>query len=271
MNSKIKNLLFILVLCLGCSSNDNSTDNSELPIVTVNTISTLEYIDEFIIPDQDKNGIPIGGFSGIDYKNSTWYIISDGSDPLRYYTADIVYNENEFTTATISTMIEIKDPLGNSYPENQVDPEDIRFDTSTGTIIYTSEGSIANGIDPALLAVNANGIELQRFTLPANLSANIIDDQSGPRHNGALEALSISYDTEGYWIGMELPLIEDGPQPITTDTESPVRITRIHKTTGIVEKQFAYELAPVDREPALETTFTINGLVAILEYDEQKC
>ncbi|WP_299223355.1 esterase-like activity of phytase family protein [uncultured Aquimarina sp.] len=269
MTAKIIYLVCAITFFVGCSSNDNTTE-PEPPVTSVNTISSLEFIDELIIPMQDINGIPIGGFSGIDYKNDVWYIISDGSDPIRYYTAGISYNQNSFTNATIDRMIEIRDAMGNSFLENQVDPEAIRFDTSTGNIIYASEGSINNGTNPALLEIGTNGIQLRNYVLPDNLAANIIDDLSGPRHNGALESLSISFDNNAYWIGMELPLIEDGPEPTTSDTESPVRITRINKNTGLAERQFAYELDPVDREPTLGTTFTINGLVEILEYDEDK-
>ncbi|MDH7446713.1 esterase-like activity of phytase family protein [Aquimarina sp. 2201CG14-23] len=270
MIAKITYFILVIILCTNCSSSSNTSDDTQPPVEPVNTISNLEYIDEFIIPVQNIDGVPIGGFSGIDYKNGNWYIISDGSDPIRYYTADISYNQDQFTNVSIHTMIEIKDALGNSFSENQVDPEAIRFDTSTGNLIYTSEGAIANGINPALLEITTDGNQLQSFTLPNHLAANTVDDLSGPRHNGALEALSISFDTNAYWIGMELPLIEDGPEPTITETESPVRVTRIDKSTKQAERQFAYELDPVDRAPALGTTFTINGLVEILEYDENK-
>ncbi|MFD2561909.1 esterase-like activity of phytase family protein [Aquimarina rubra] len=270
MKAKIICFIISITLFTSCSSNDDTTTIPPLPVDPLNTISRLEYIDEFVIPEQDIDGVPIGGFSGIDYKNDTWYIISDGSDPIRFYTADISYDQSTFTNVSINTMVEIKDVMGNSFPENQMDPEAIRFDTSTGNIIYTSEGSIVNGTDPAVLEIGMNGVQLRNLELPDHFAANTTDDITGPRHNGALEALSLSFDTNAYWIGMELPLIEDGPEPTTTDTESPVRITRINKTTGIAERQFAYELDPVDREPALGTTFTINGLVEILEYDENK-
>ncbi|SEK28897.1 Uncharacterized conserved protein [Aquimarina amphilecti] len=270
MNAKIKISIYAIIFFASCSSNDNSDSSSEIPQPSNNNINSLEYIDEIIIPDQNIDGIPIGGFSGIDYKNNTWYIISDGSNPIKYYTADISYNLEGFSNVSINTMIEIKDEIGNSIPENQIDPEAIRFDTNTGNIIYTSEGSINNNVDPALLEIHLNGNQLRSFELPENLKTNTTNDLSGPLHNGTLESLCISFDTNSYWIGMELPLIQDGPEPTTIETESPVRITRINKITGIPERQFLYELDSVDREPALGTTFTVNGLVEILEYDENK-
>ncbi len=276
MIQTVKRTLCIVLLCWSCSSNNNDTVTVTDPDVTPpvseqNTIGALEFIDEFIIPNQEIDGVAIGGFSGIDYQNGKWYIICDTSTPpIRYYEAAISFDKDIFLKAAITSMIEIKDATGNPIKDPPVDPEAIRFDANTGTIVYTSEGSINNGTDPALIEIATQGNQIKSFTLPDNFKANTVDDLSGPRHNGVLEGLSISFDDKGYWISFELPLVEDGPEPTTTDTESPVRITLINKTTGQPERQFAYELDPVAREAALGTTFEVNGLVEILEYDENQ-
>ena len=262
--------LFLLVLftfLCSCSSNNNET-NPDAPDTDTNTISGLEFIDEFVIPSQDIEGVPFGGLSGIDYHNNKWYLLSDASTPpIRFYEAAITYSQQGFTNVGISKMTEIKNADGISFETGMVDPEALRFDTTTNTLLYTSEGSIVNGIDPDLIEITTAGEQIKSFALPDNFSANTTDNTTGPRHNGALEGLSISHDKQGYWIAFELPLVEDGPEPGLTDTDSPVRITYINKTTGMAEKQFAYELDPVARPPALGTDFTVNGLVEILEYD----
>ncbi len=260
-------LVFLLV---NCSSSNNDPDTSN-PDNNQNTISAVEFIDEFVFPNQEINGFPIGGFSGIDYQNGKWYIICDTSTPpIRYYEANISYTKDGFQDIGITNMIEIKDASENPLEQGVVDPEAIRLDPATNTILYTSEGSINNGIDPALIEISAQANQIRSFTLPDNFKANTTDDTSGPRHNGVLEGLSISYDQKGYWVSFELPLIEDGPEPTTTDTESPVRITFLNKTSGIAERQFAYELDPVAREAMFGTSFEVNGLVEILEYDQNK-
>ncbi len=275
----LKKIFFISILCYSCSSNNNNnpevdTDIDPTPTPPVsgqNTISALEFIDEFVIPNQEIEGVPIGGLSGIDYQNGKWYIICDTSTPpIRYYEADIIYNKDAFTSVNINTMVELKDETGLPLQQGVVDPESIRFDSKTNTIVYSSEGSITNGVDPALIEVTPDGNQIKSFLLPDNFKANTIDDSSGPRHNGVLEGLSLSFDTTGYWVSFELPLIEDGPEPTTSDTESPVRVTYINKASGIAERQFAYELDPVTRAAALGTTFEVNGLVEIFEYDENK-
>ncbi len=281
MLSVVKKGLLIVVLSVSCSSNSNDTPNkneedpNETPTTpigtTQNTISGFEFIDEFIVPNQEINSVAIGGLSGIDYYNGKWYIICDTSNPpIRYYEADIVYNETEFTSVDIHNMIEIKDNSGGSLAQGVVDPEAIRLDPITNTILYTSEGSISNGIDPALIEISLEGKEIRKYTLSDNFKANTTDKSSGPRHNGVLEGLSLDYNSKGYWVSLELPLIEDGPEPIITDTQSPVRITYIDKTSKMAERQFAYELDPVARTPELGTSFAVNGLVEILEYDTNK-
>ncbi|MDY8138434.1 esterase-like activity of phytase family protein [Aquimarina sp. 2201CG5-10] len=259
----------IILLCLNCSSSNDT--NNQPPVNDSNTISTIEFIDEFIIPNQEINGVPIGGLSGIDYHDGKWYLICDTSTPpIRYYEANISYTKDAIQNVGITSMVEIKDESGAPLASGIVDPESIRLDVNTGTILYTSEGSINNGIDPGLIEISTSGNQIRNLTLPDHFKANTTDDLSGPRHNGVLEGLSLSFDDKGYWVSMELPLIEDGPEPTTADTESPVRITFIDKASGVAQKQFAYELDPVAREPALGTSFEVNGLVEILEYDENQ-
>ncbi len=260
-------LFFLFLNCSSCSNNPGTSS----PDTNQNTISAVKFIDEFVFPDQEINGVPIGGFSGIDYQNGKWYIICDTSNPpIRYYEANISYTKDGFQDVGITNMIEIKDASENPLEQGVVDPEAIRLDPATNTILYTSEGSINNGINPALIELSAQANQIRSFTLPDNFKANATDDTSGPRHNGVLEGLSLSFDNKGYWVSFELPLIEDGPEPTTTDTNSPVRITYLNKTTGAAERQFAYELDPVAREATLGTTFEVNGLVEILAYDENK-
>ncbi len=269
--------LIFTMLMSSCSSNSSTseiiTDSDTEPdvITDQNTITSLEFIDEFIIEDQEFKGVPIGGLSGIDYQNSTWYIICDTSTPpIRYYKANLNYTKDGFTNVNIDDMVEIQSIAGTTFEETPVDPESIRFDTSSNTLLYTSEGSINSGIDPALIEASIQGEPIRTYVLPDNLRANTTTESMGPRHNGTLEGLSVSFDKKGYWISFELPLVEDGPEPDLTDTVSPVRVTRIDKTSGLPVRQFAYELDPVSRAPAFGTNIKVNGLVEILEYSNNQ-
>jgi len=262
-------ILWVTFLFVNCSSNNKISDISN-PNENQNTIGSLTFIDESIIQDQEIDGVAIGGLSGIDYHNGKWYVICDTSTPpIRFYEIDLSYSVTGFQKVEITKMTEIKDAAGSPLAQGIVDPEAIRFDPTTNTLLYTSEGSVNNHIDPAIIEISQEATEIRKLTLPDNFKANTTD-VSGPRHNGVLEGLCLSIDQKGYWASFELPLIEDGPEPTTIDTDSPVRITFFNKATGKAERQFAYELDPVAREAALGTSFEVNGLVELIEYDNNK-
>ncbi|GAB1855646.1 esterase-like activity of phytase family protein [Flavobacteriaceae bacterium MHTCC 0001] len=232
------------------------------------TIQDLKYIDEYIIPDATVfNGSIVGGLSGIDYKNGNWCFISDDANPpIRFYEADITYNLDGFTNVTINNMVELKDKDGNSFANGTVDPESIRY-TKNGNIIWCSEGQINQGIAPFVRFSDTSGNFIDETQLADKYKIST-DNSKGPRHNGTFEGLSVAKYKQGYWVAMELPLIQDGEAPKITDTESPVRIAYIDKN-GNFGKEFAYELDPVVRQ-ATPTSFTVNGLVEVLEYKKNR-
>ncbi|WP_299679182.1 esterase-like activity of phytase family protein [uncultured Tenacibaculum sp.] len=259
--------LSILISCFYSCSDDNDT------VVDTNTsISSIRFIGEQIIPDGFQfNGNIVGGLSSIDYANNKFYLISDAPNaPIRVYSADLNYTETEFTSINITSEIELLDTNNTSFI-NPIDPEALRIDTDANSIIWASEGNINNGENPFIREASLNGNFKRDFTIPSIFEAKSIDTE-GPRHNGVFESISLSIDKKGYWVGMELPLKEDGVEPIfAMDTDSPVRIAYINKSTGKFEKQFAYELDKVAREVVgTGFNFTVNGLVELLEYDTNK-
>ena len=130
-------------------------------------------------------------------------------------------------------------------------------------MLLTSEGHIKNKKDPMFFLANLDGEVKTRFKIPDIFKAN---SPEKPRHNGTLEALCHSFDKNGYWIGMELPLMADGLEPQLTPTKSPVRITYINSKTKRPEKQFAYFLDPIAKKPI--GNFSVNGLTDMLEYKD---
>lgn len=267
--------LFSLILgslLFGCSNDDNSTSsNSGInKVISPITVNGLKFIGEQVIPDDDVlNGNKVGGLSGIDYTNNSYYLISDDPKaPIRYYTADLVFNEKEFTSVKIKSEVELLDKNNSSFAVD-VDPESLRVDGNE--IIWVSEGNVNNKVNPFVRSANLDGTFKKEFDTPIIFNPNDAKGK-GPKHNGVFESLSLSIDGNGYWVGMELPIAEDGEKPIfANDTESPVRITYIDKATGKSGKQFAYELDKVTREViGTGFNFTVNGLVELLEYDTDK-
>ncbi len=248
------------------SCDENSEEMSST------TINSLKFIGEKVIPDDIKfeNNL-IGGLSSIDYANDQFYLISDDpNSPIRVYTADLTFNESSFSDIKITSQIELLDTNNASF-STPIDPESLRIDTSLNSIIWSSEGNINNKENPFVREASLEGSFKKSFIIPSIFEVGTSNDK-GPRHNGVFESLSLSFNGKGYWIGMELPLKEDGQEPIfANDTDSPVRIAYINKSTGKFEKQLAYELDKVTREIiGSGFNFTVNGLVEILEYDTNK-
>ncbi|WP_446051101.1 esterase-like activity of phytase family protein [Zobellia laminariae] len=231
-------------------------------------ITSLQFVDEYVLPDGSiYAGTTVGGLSAIDYADGKWYMISDDAKaPIRFYTADIQFNENGFENVTINGVTELLNGSNLPFADGEVDPESIRV-TSGGSLLWSSEGNIKSGIDPFVRLASADGSYKSSISLSEKFKVSD-DENRGPRHNGVIEGLSVAYDKVGYWASMELPLVQDGVEPIVEDTDSPVRIAYIN-ASGAFGKEFAYELDPIARKFD-ETAFTVNGVVEILEYDTDK-
>ncbi|WP_299620629.1 esterase-like activity of phytase family protein [uncultured Tenacibaculum sp.] len=249
-----------------------SCDNDDTTVKETTSVNSLRFIGEQIIPDGfEFNGNVVGGLSSIDYANNKFYVISDAPNaPIRVYTANLTYTTSEFSEVNITSEIELLDANNTSFG-SAIDPEAIRIDSDANRIIWSSEGNVNNGENPFVREALLDGSFKREFTLPSIFEVKTSTDE-GPRHNGVFESISLSVDKKGYWIGMELPLKEDGVEPVfAMDTDSPVRVAYINKSTGEFEKQFAYELDKVAREViGTGFNFTVNGLVEILEYDTNK-
>lgn len=266
MNRIIKAALLVLgILALGsCENLDDFLGNGE----GNNEGKTLRYIDEFVLPEgQQFENTVLGGLSGIDYANGVWYMISDDPNTPRYYTATLKYDGERFSSVDIESVVELKDRGGEAFVAGTADPEALRV--FGGNVVWTSEGNITNGIDPFVRRATLGGNFVNEVQLADRYKAANGPDK-GPRQNGVFEGISLSTDGQGFWVNMELPLVEDGPAPTLQDTDSPIRIAYINKATGQFGKEFAYELDPVVRPAANGTSFELNGVVELLEYEASK-
>lgn len=261
------NLNTLLVLGLGASLFSCDYVDDVIGETPKDSIS-LQYIDEYIIPDgaQYQNTI-FGGISGLDYDGTSWYMISDDPKQPRFYKGDIAFTTDGFSEVAIKEVTFFKDQEGNQLNDGITDPEALRVDGNT--IIWTSEGNINNNLPPSVNFANLDGV----FTGVATLREAYLPQEAedkGPRHNGVFEGVSLAVDGDGYWVNMELPLKQDGSEPLLEDTDSPVRIAFVDKATGKFGKEFAYELDPVVRPATNGTSFTVNGVVEILEYEKDR-
>jgi hypothetical protein len=250
MSNAIRYVLALLlsISFFGCKSNYKNTHNT----------LKVKFLSEYILPENTTvNNVQVGGLSGIDYNKGTYYLVCDDEANPRFYVATIAVNSNQISNISIDKAVTVHDNL------DVLDMESIRFDSNTNQVLITSEGDINNQKDPSLIAFDLQGNVISRFKIPEAFKANSFQKS---RHNATLEGLCHSFDKKGYWIGMELPLKADGPEPQVAKTKSPVRITFIDAKTESPKIQFAYYLDPVAKKPLGD--FSVNGLTDLLEYDK---
>lgn len=242
------------------------------------TISSLSFVGEKVLTATDFEGTTVGGLSSIDYAYGQYFLISDDNandsdsvnGAVRFYTADLSFDEDSFDSVTITSVNSIKtlvDGAAADYAANQVDPEGLRVNPETGNLIWVSEGNINNAMSPSVKEMGRFGEVVRDFTLPTTFQHNA-DNAQGPRHNLAFEGLSLSHDGNGYWAAMEGPVAQDGAAPSTTEAEGPARIAYIDHKTGEFGKQFAYPLDSIVVRTGGEESFKVSGLVEVLNYAE---
>ncbi|WP_255702848.1 esterase-like activity of phytase family protein [Antarcticibacterium sp. 1MA-6-2] len=250
MLKKIILLLMVLILC-SCGTNKK--------LISANV--QVKFLDDFIISeDLEVGGTKVGGLSGIDYHDGTYYLVADHPGNPRFYKARIEIRERKIDSVIISEVIELKRESSDFLKLNTLDLESIRFNPKTEEFIFTSEGSIQNGKDPSVFSTTSSGEYISHYELPAYFKSS---GEQSPRNNGVFEGLAPGYDKTGYWVGMELPLKKDGSKPKLFPTKSPIRISFYNKD-GEATKQFVMQLEGITKIPWLY--FAVNGLTELLEY-----
>lgn len=251
--------IFLLVLTIstliGCkSTRTGSTQNVQ-----------VRFLDDYNLPDElQVNGTAVGGLSGIDYHNGTYYLVSDHPSTPRIYTAEIEISEENIDSVRITDVI-VLEKEHEALKGQHLDLEGILFQPEQESFLLASEGNINAEKDPMVFKISKEGKYQDSFTVPENLLAGSVRK---PRNNGTFEGLAEAYDKKGVWAAMELPLVTDGPRPKLYPTRSPVRITYFDKNTGNAIKQFPYRLERIAKIPWLY--FAVNGVTDLLEYAPDK-
>ena len=246
-----------------------STDPAYVPIggATKKDIGRLAFLNDFSLPTQlEFEGTTFGGISSIDYDSTSgrYYLIADDANNARYYTANLTITEAGIQDVTIDGVTNLQTPEGGNFPDGSVDPEAIRWDADSGTLVWTSEGNINNLVPPFVREMNPDGSFVQSFELPALFEPDTTNEL-GPRQNGVFEGITFTVDGSEVVTMLELPLKQDGVVPNIDPTNSPVRMIFFDRSSGRVNRQFAYQLDPVAQGGS---TFQINGVVEVLAYSE---
>ena len=218
-------------------------------------------------------GSPVGGLSGLDYDaaRGVFYALSDDRSDYsaaRFYTLRWPIAAGSVGAVKIEALQTLKTPSGQDYPRlakqtvlnpDVPDPEGLRFDASTQSLLWTSEGNRARLMPPLLRQMALDGSHQRSFSLPANLTQMQLKGR-GPRNNLALEGVAISPDGATVWAAMESSLMQDGK---LGRAPGPVRITQWQKSSGALLRQLAYQ----PEAEGLQGVFGENGVSDILSWD----
>lgn len=228
----------------------------------INKSIKLNFINEYIVKDSLLfNNAIIGGVSGIDYYKDDYYMVVDDAKNPRVLIGNISLKNDSIKSISFQKVIRLNDTTSKFYNHSALDLESI-FVNDKG-INLVSEGAIKKGKNPSVFQIDEKGKFIKEFKIPEYFKANSI---AKPKHNGAFESSSKSFDNKGFWVAMEAPLEADGEEPTFHKTQSPIRISYFDNVTGKATKQFAYQLEKIDK-PA-KGKVNLNGVTAILEYEK---
>lgn len=270
-------LVVLQAILLSCSNLKQTAENKPTP--------SLKFISSLEIPfNQTFQDTKVGGLSGIDYdaKNDLYYLISDDRSAFndsRFYTAKIRLVENKLESIHFQSVTTLKNETRknfgnwNTNPTTAADPEDIRFNPKTSSLVWSSEGARVITADklilqnPSINFIDLKGNSLGKAKLPTNLEMQ--KAEKGPRNNGTLEGITFDPNYKNIYTNIEEPLFEDGEQA-NTSKGGLIRLYQFNAKTKKNRAQYAYKLEPIALEPNPKDAFAVNGVSAIQYYGKNQ-
>ena len=270
-------LAFLFFTFVSCSTvKTNETANSNLRSTLLNSVE-IPFNKEF------KNTV-VGGLSSIDYdpKNDLYYFISDDRavyNDARFYTAKIHLGSNKIDSIAFKNIVFLKNAAGEKYsswekqPDKSIDPEELRYNPKTKTVVWSSEGARIMSKDfsvlqhPAVHTATTEGNFINTFNLPANL--NMQKEEKGPRNNSVLEGITFNKNYTTLYTNIEEPLYEDDTEASITKGGL-IRLYAFDIKSRKNTAQYGYLLDPIVHEPNPAAGFAVNGVSAIQYYGKDQ-
>ena len=256
------------------------------------SVASLRLIGQQVLPRRvEFGGTVVGGLSGIDYDevNNRYVLISDdrtsndSPSAPRMYFANLAFDATSFTGVTLTSTFPMRQPNGNVYPKAPdaltADPESVRFDPSSGNLLWASEGQrtvvAATAttpastilIDPFVREITPLGTHVREYALPAMFRMSATE--TGPRNNLVFEGLTVTPDRSKTVTITENPLFQDGATPTLTSGATS-RITVYDRASGVATAQYAYPVEKIQATPVPEGQFSVNGATEILAVTNTK-
>jgi hypothetical protein len=232
-------------------------------------------------------GTTVGGLSALDYDpvDKLWYALSDDRsdiNPARFYTLRMDVSEAGLSTPVLQSVLPLRQADGTFYPNSKQphdrgnvtqggpipDPEGLRFNPRTRTLLWSSEGNVRLGLPPFVREMTLDGKHLRELDTPSMLRT--LAPGVGPRNNLGFEGLALSPDGRQVWSAMEGPLHQDGPEPTLSAAGGPCRLTCYDYASGRAVRQIAYVPDAVPLAPLVPGGYVDNGISEVLMLDARQ-
>jgi len=266
--------ILIFASCVPAKKTSVSDIQGSIPV------SSIKFLDEYVLPNNlIFQNTWVGGLSGIDYnkQEKCFYFICDersATSAARFYKAAIDLDNFKIDSIRFLSVHDLRNAKSDTFPSEKIDPphatdpESIRYNSATQSLVWCSEGDKAMRLgrmiyqNPCIYEMRLNGNFLDSFYLPQNVQ--VYKENIGVRNNSVLEGLSFTNDHKFLWTSMEGPIHEDGPLASPVYANAPVRFIKFDATTRKPVAQYGYLLDAVAHPPAKENDFFVNGVSEIL-------
>ena len=234
--------LALLGACVGggCAHDGGArTDPARLPEITLElyamgTLETTTPLDER----------PVGGLSGLAYREGVWAAVSDDVNDPRAYTLTMTFDAEAGTIE--ATVVSV-----HALPDGFRDAEGISHDVGDGWLI-------ADEAPPAVVrTIDACALR-DVYTTPANILANM-------RPNLTFESVTLRRAGRSVevWAAMEGAIRSDGERADTAQG-SLCRVVVFDHARGVALREHLYKTLPAPSGMALPSPFNPQqGLVAL--------
>ncbi|MCR6720628.1 MAG: esterase-like activity of phytase family protein [Chitinophagaceae bacterium] len=239
---------------------------------------SMRFLDMKQIPSNLQfENTNVRGLSGIDYNPTLdeYYIICDDRSerqPSRYYTAKIKLNKYRLDSFFVTRVDTLRNDAGRPFAYRETDPESIRYDATSGFLVWTSEGERTPQrsvyTQPTIRLIKKEGWVLDSFPLPTRFRFN--SNPIGARDNGTLEGMSYTPDYRQLWLSVEEPLYEDGPRIDTHYNDSYLRFFGFDRFSKNQVGEYAYKADKVAHGPRPTSAYRINGISEMLFLDSTR-
>lgn len=242
---------------------------------------SLEFLDEYELPQQTFEGTPIGGLSAIAYdrQRDRFYALSDDASdraPARFYTLRLVVNSQtpgglSIQNVQVEGVTLLSGEDGQPYARDTINPEGLAF-APPNSVFVASEGISSLGIPPFVSEFDlATGQWRRSLPVPKRYIPDAAGSQQhqGVQNNLGFESLSVNasgslsamVEPIRLFTATEAPLLQDREAP-SSEREARNRLLH-YLVEGNRSTLISEHLYPLDVGPRWSLASGLTELVAL--------